>query len=322
MRKYLLLFALPLLVVGLLAAPQAEAQSLQTTTIVDATEVSSPASGLVVLYDQTANPGSNGAPSQFFPDFGGGGFAADDFVVPAGQTWDISQVFALGSYNGANLAKEWEVYIYADDAGLPGSEVFSETAITASMEVDGDPTLDLTTPATLGEGTYWLSIVAVLSFNGSDQWFQTVQSVQNGGPYHWQDPLDLFGTGCTTWMPGASVCGVGGGVDPDVSFTILGEMVTANEAGSELPTSVTLGQSYPNPFNPSATIPFEVDETSDVRIAVYDVLGREVATVVNQTYTPGSYTVSFDAIGLPSGTYMYRLEANGGVQMRTMSLLK
>ncbi len=103
---------------------------------------------------------------------------------------------------------------------------------------------------------------------------------------------------------------------------VNGTMPVANEAGSELPTTVTLGASYPNPFNPTATVPFTVNEASDVRVSVFDALGREVAVLASGLHTPGAYSVTFDAAGLPSGTYLYRLEANGEVQMRTMTLLK
>ncbi len=130
----------------------------------------------------------------------------------------------------------------------------------------------------------------------------------------------------------AASCGLGEPTDlAAIGFPAMHIVMTVNgddlggvfnEAGSGLPTSVSLGQSYPNPFNPSASIPFEVSETSNVRIAVYDVLGREVALVVNQTYAPGSYTVNFDAVDLPSGSYTYRLESGDGVQVRAMSLLK
>lgn len=96
----------------------------------------------------------------------------------------------------------------------------------------------------------------------------------------------------------------------------------ANELGSELPTAVTLGDSYPNPFNPSATVPFTVNENTDIRLAVYDAMGREVAVLAQGVYTPGAYTVSFDAAGLPSGTYLTRLDAAGQIQTRSVTLLK
>ena len=130
----------------------------------------------------------------------------------------------------------------------------------------------------------------------------------------------LAATDCGIVDPTA-VTNIGSFTNSMWTMVVNGAFASANE-GPAVPQTFALGQSYPNPFNPSATIPFEVNETSAVRISVYDALGREVTVLVNETFTPGAHSVSFDAVNLPSGTYMYRLEANGEIQMRTMSLLK
>ena len=79
-----------------------------------------------------------------------------------------------------------------------------------------------------------------------------------------------------------------------------------HEAG---PTTFGLGQNYPNPFNPETTIPFSLENASHVRIAVYDLLGRETADLVNGTLSAGSHTVQWDATSQPSGTYICRMTA-------------
>jgi uncharacterized repeat protein (TIGR01451 family) len=193
-------------------------------------------SGGGVLYDQTDSPGINGAPSQFFTDFGGGGFAAEDFVVPVGEVWSIDQVMVLGSYSATDgPAPDWDVNVYADGGGLPGTLVASATAVVAASDVGGDVTLDLATSLDLPAGTYWLSVNANMAFGAdTEQWFWSTRTVQSGQPYHWQDPLNLFATGCTTWMPGASVCGVGGGVDPDLLFQISGTSAPAGPASCDV----------------------------------------------------------------------------------------
>ncbi len=89
-----------------------------------------------------------------------------------------------------------------------------------------------------------------------------------------------------------------------------------------LPSEFCLEQNYPNPFNPSTTIQFAVPEASDIKIKLYDVLGREVTTLVNETYQPGIYRVEFEAADLPSGLYVYRLQTDGFVKTRKMMLLK
>ncbi len=70
----------------------------------------------------------------------------------------------------------------------------------------------------------------------------------------------------------------------------------------------TIEQNYPNPFNPSTIIKYEIPERSFVTIKVYDVLGREIITLVNQEKPVGSYEVVFDSQGLTSGVYFYKLQ--------------
>ena len=81
-------------------------------------------------------------------------------------------------------------------------------------------------------------------------------------------------------------------------------------------------QNYPNPFNPSTTISYQLSANSFVTLKVFDVLGREVETLVNQRQNAGSYTVTFDASKLPSGVYFYRLTTGSLVETKKMAVLK
>ena len=83
-----------------------------------------------------------------------------------------------------------------------------------------------------------------------------------------------------------------------------------------------LGQNYPNPFNPSTTIRFRIAESGLVSLKVFDILGREVATLVNEVKPAGNYEVEFDGGELASGIYFYRLKAGGFTQTRKAILLK
>lgn len=87
-------------------------------------------------------------------------------------------------------------------------------------------------------------------------------------------------------------------------------------------TEFALTQNYPNPFNPSTQIKFSIKDAGFVTLKVYDMLGKEVATLVKGDYATGSYSVSFDAAGLSSGIYFYRLETGSFVQTNKMMLLK
>jgi len=88
------------------------------------------------------------------------------------------------------------------------------------------------------------------------------------------------------------------------------------------PQSFTLSQNYPNPFNPITTIEFSVPKAAHVKLVVYDILGREVYVLANDYYATGSYKVSFNGAGLPSGVYFYNLQADGFTQTRKFVLLK
>jgi uncharacterized protein YhbP (UPF0306 family) len=84
----------------------------------------------------------------------------------------------------------------------------------------------------------------------------------------------------------------------------------------------SLKQNYPNPFNPITTIAYSIEKATDVRLTVYDVLGREVASLVNEAKKPGIYQVQFDASRFASGIYLYRLQAGSYVKTQKMMLLK
>jgi len=88
------------------------------------------------------------------------------------------------------------------------------------------------------------------------------------------------------------------------------------------PNDFRLEQNYPNPFNPATKIRFEVAKQGFVKLAVYDILGREVKLLVQETKSTGTYEVQFDASGLSSGTYFYRLNAGNSVETKRMLLMK
>ncbi|MFA5886749.1 MAG: T9SS type A sorting domain-containing protein [Patescibacteria group bacterium] len=94
------------------------------------------------------------------------------------------------------------------------------------------------------------------------------------------------------------------------------------ETTENLPISFNLSQNYPNPFNPSTTISYSVPENSFVTLKVYDILGKEVAILVNEEKTVGNYQVNFDGSQLASGAYLCRLTANNFIQTKKMVLMK
>jgi hypothetical protein len=93
-------------------------------------------------------------------------------------------------------------------------------------------------------------------------------------------------------------------------------------AAQGIPTQASLDQNYPNPFNPTTVVSFQLPVASNVWLAVYDLLGREVAVLVNERKAPGSYKVKFDGSSLASGVYFYRLQAGDFVQSRKLLSLR
>jgi hypothetical protein len=104
----------------------------------------------------------------------------------------------------------------------------------------------------------------------------------------------------------------------------LSALVTSVEAmqPSEIPDDFQLFQNYPNPFNPSTTIQFAIPKRAGVSLQIYDILGRKVATLIDEEMQPGQYKVVFEANALSTGVYFYRIQAEGFVQTKKLIVLK
>jgi hypothetical protein len=102
-------------------------------------------------------------------------------------------------------------------------------------------------------------------------------------------------------------------------------LVGVKPVSNEIPSEFSLSQNYPNPFNPVTIINYELPITSYVKLSVYDILGREVAVLVNPAdagLKPGTYEVEWDASNYPSGIYFYKLETNEFSETKKMMLIK
>lgn len=105
-------------------------------------------------------------------------------------------------------------------------------------------------------------------------------------------------------------------------YVYKADIGTPVENEETFPTEFKLQQNYPNPFNPSTMIKFSVPERSNVLIKIYDILGGEVATIVNEEIEAGWYTRVFNATGYSTGVYIYRMQAGNYTQTRKMLLIK
>jgi hypothetical protein len=106
-----------------------------------------------------------------------------------------------------------------------------------------------------------------------------------------------------------------------------GEIISASTAVDDdspgaAPSTMVLSQNYPNPFNPTTTVSWQLPEAAKVRLTVYDLLGRQVALLANETQEAGVHMATWNALGMASGVYYYRLETGGRSEMKKMVLMK
>lgn len=99
---------------------------------------------------------------------------------------------------------------------------------------------------------------------------------------------------------------------------------TSKKTKSEIsaPIKYELSQNYPNPFNPITNIKYQIQKTGLVTLKIYDLLGREIKTLVNEIKNPGRYVVSFNGSEFASGVYFYRIQSGDFVEVKKMVLLK
>lgn len=120
---------------------------------------------------------------------------------------------------------------------------------------------------------------------------------------------------------------MGGRLNNDYGIVQVSTRYTGNDNNFSLnnpgkPESFSLSQNFPNPFNPSTVISYQIPKDEFVELTVYDLLGKQVSKLVNEFQTSGNYNVSFDASNLPSGTYAYTIKAGSYVESKKMVLMK
>ncbi len=129
--------------------------------------------------------------------------------------------------------------------------------------------------------------------------------------YYWRVNSRIESAYAGDWM----------GFSYTASFTTDG-IVSAEENQTEIPATYSLSQNYPNPFNPATTIRYALPKDGAVRLTIYNLLGQEVTTLVNEYKLKGRYEVKFDASGLGSGMYIYRIDAGSFSDTKRMMLVK
>jgi hypothetical protein len=194
--------------------------------------------------------------------------AADDFIVPAGHTWQVSEVDVLGEYDSAGPAASFHVFFYENGAGdLPGFLVASR--LQNSYTGNNDFVITLTEPVTLAEGHYWVSVQARQDITQSGFWLWHDRTVQSNAGAAWQNPGNGFGTGCVVWVR-KTACAQLQETAPDQVFRLIGT------AGGGTPTSTATPSTTPT-VTPTGT-PTATPTPSATPTLTATVIGTPTAT--------------------------------------------
>jgi hypothetical protein len=108
----------------------------------------------------------------------------------------------------------------------------------------------------------------------------------------------------------------------DLRWWKMTPVSVGGQASPSIPDAFTLGQNYPNPFNPTTKIPFALPQSGNVELKVFNILGQQVATLLNERMNAGNHEVLFDAAQLTTGVYFYKLTSGNNVVTQRMLLVK
>lgn len=258
----------------------------------------------------------------------------DDFTVPAGQQWQIDSIKFYSYQTGSTLTSTltgsrlalWNGRV--DSAGVTlragdtttnrmratyWSGIYRTTATPPYNTQNTRPIMSVvdTLNVTLNPGLYWMQF----TFLGS----------LASGP--WAPPRTILNQAATgdgkQKLAGVWAAALDGTNGQGLPFVVYGtQLVGINNNNTGIPSSYGLKQNYPNPFNPSTNVSFDVPKSSLVKIAVYDIMGRELDVIVNKQVEAGSYSFTYDASKLSTGLYFYTLTSGDFKETKKMMLVK
>jgi hypothetical protein len=153
-----------------------------------------------------------------------------------------------------------------------------------------------------------------------------IQNIPNGADsFYVQMVIDTTGnTDATAGLDGIynDNSGIGDNMRNYKTKIVYGNQKPGNNMITNIPKSFELSQNYPNPFNPTTTIKYQIPKDAFVSIKIYDILGREIYSLVNENKQAGYYSVNFNGSNLASGIYFYRIKAGDYVNVKRMALIK
>jgi len=235
--------------------------------------------------------------------------------LPVGNTYFMVKLFsgttellAAGHGGGGNTPATWTC-----GSGWPGNTGDD----ISTTEITGDPAwvvvrIDMSGSATTNCRTFmWVDPNPAIEPDTATAIVKRGTTIPVGGVD--TVGLEFGGDGLCVRLIFDEIC---------VSTSFAGLTTTDVTASTELPDKFTLTQNYPNPFNPSTNISYALPQSENVRLSVFNVLGQEVAVLVNGVQDAGVHTLTFDGKGLTSGVYFYRLQSAENMATLKMMLLK
>lgn len=253
------------------------------------------------------------------------------------NTWLVASNYAYFNKT-TNGGLNWTIQNFTGVGFVPKSLYFINN--TTGIGLDWNGKIIKTTD----KGDSWIQIDSLNTYYATGEiffvndntgyvcgigYYNGIYKTTNGG-YHWVQQItnpSSFGGNTISFIN--STTGFVGGDNGFIYKTTTGGSVFVKNISSEIPDKFSLSQNYPNPFNPLTIIKYMIAENrkskmenGTVTLKIYNIQGREVAKLVNEKQTPGTYEVSWDASQFPSGTYFYKLQAGDFVEVKKMVLLK
>jgi hypothetical protein len=240
-----------------------------------------------------------------------------------GRVWVVSDFFGYGNYwmNTSSSLQFTVIDNISPNVPLNFS-VSPNTNWNPHLTWNPSTALDVLTNTTEG-----YLIERRLYSNASQTWSNWIQiAAINGSSYSYTDTeiSNASGAGPSIAEYRFRAKDINGNTSVYSSFVSVRYGISAQKRSEEqfIVSTNTLGQNYPNPFNPTTSISYCLKEPGYVYLNVYDLLGKEVAVLINESQNEGYHTVNFNASNLPSGIYVYKLNLGSYTEIRKMQLIK
>lgn len=251
---------------------------------------------------------------QWFKIYNGPGPTGGNDDQPTSIAVDINNVYVTGVSKGSNSDWDYATVKYDYSGVQQWVKRYNGTGngndMPAAIKLDSLGNSYITGNS-IGSGTYEDIVTIKYDYFGNQIWL-----VRYNGALNYPDggsSLALHSSG------NLFVTGMGDGKMVTIKYA---QSIGIQNISSEVPSKYSLGQNYPNPFNPNTVISFQLPVVSCVTLIVYDAIGREITTLVNESLQPGIYEVNWDASRNPSGVYFYKLTTDGFTQTKRMTLVK